>query len=145
MAIETLAERLERRISEYNKFVKAEILTQEILDKLPANIVPSYLFVHDSFTNIKFNASTFEEAEIDIIPVLSDLLDQKWDRTVYEERVEYTLDKQKSGHMIYVYVTVRTSEYCTVEKVPNGRKVRQTEYIEVDEYDYVINCSEEAD
>ncbi|MBU0791965.1 MAG: hypothetical protein KKC55_16075, partial [Gammaproteobacteria bacterium] len=90
---------------------------------------------------------TVDDFELNIMPKLSDALGVRWSRIVNSDNLTYSSDlddEYSDGYRIYLNVTVKVSDTCTIIKRGTGKTKTVSKYVEVEveEFEYVVDCSE---
>jgi hypothetical protein len=83
----------------------------------------------------------FEERLSELTDALGNI---QWKKTVTQEAVHYETDyflTEEPSINIYISIYVKAGPYCSIVKVPTGRKVQVKQMIEeVPEYEYRVDC-----
>lgn len=145
--LETLNNRLQKRLDDYLKLINNERKMQEVLDKIiplfppDTNMVPR-VYGGTSFLYI-YPADVFQ-FELETISKISDIFNVKWSKNVKENDVSYTTNIQKPLE-IYIIISPVIDNTCTIQKVYTGKSKPASKVVIVDEeqFDYVVNCKED--
>jgi hypothetical protein len=146
--IETIEERLARRKTEYDNLVLTEHKAQRVLDELGAGILvhkEDSLTVYEESAYLYLYPSDIEDAELNVIPRIAELLQEKWNKVVEVGSVTYRIHKYESGFSFSVCVTPRIEGTCRIVAKATGKVVRKHKYVDVEEaeVEYFVDCGEE--
>lgn len=89
-----------------------------------------------------------EFTELELIPAISDMFDTKWSKYVVDTGFNYSTSFNiktglKECYLMSIHILLNLSDSCEIKKVPTGKTVQVSKYVDVTEleYDTVISCA----
>ena len=145
--IETLNERMQKRLDAYIKILNAEKKSQEIIDKI-LPLFPQDIHINSvTYTNLLYlyiYPKDIINFELSIISKISNLFNLKWEKRVEKDEISY-IGNVEFPISTRIEVKFYSSDACKIEAIPTGKVKKVVKEISVDEmqYDYVVNCEED--
>ena len=144
--IEPIEERIQKRLYDCEKYIKAEYTSQLWINKL-SNTLPEHApsftqSLHPNATFIDIVTNSIYDAELIIVPTISDILHTKWSKEIGKENIIWsTVPATLDNFQLYISVSYVLTEKCLIQKIPTGKIVKEWKLVNTAEYEYVTDCS----
>ena len=150
--MKSLEERIADRVLEHEKILKAEHKLQNFLDRLIPALQSSDVITGSAYNDNAFvyvSVDSLEDFEEHTINRLSDHFKMNWKREIDDFEVTYSPESKLILNDYYIFLTIRATptDSCKIVKVPTGKIVKISKYMEVEEaeYEYLVECSDDEE
>jgi hypothetical protein len=138
-------ERKEHHTKNALKLIESEKRVEALLTHL-GDIAKESVSTHSPYwdsSHILFLSKDMFITELELIPLLSKTFGIKWDKTIHSSVIDYFSWFRINGHTFYFRVELTPEGTCTFKKRATGRVIQQHKLVDVPEYEYIVDCSEE--
>ena len=142
--IKTLEERIAERKAEHDQLILAEHKAQRVIDALPTIFTNENdsIRTYENGLYVDLYPANVEIAELQILPVISELTKEKWNRRVDKEAVTYSLSHYTPAWYTNFRVYPKVEGTCRIIMRATGKTTRKVRYVEIEEpeIEYLVDC-----
>ncbi len=149
--IEMLSDRLNKHKQEYKNNIADELIIEKLLFECPS-LYGHKLYNSTSIFKNKiyltlylYSIELLDEIFLDVVPEISKF-SKNWKVSIEDESITLTNIFNIDNRTISLTINYiqHDSNSCKIVKIPTGRMVKKTKYIEIDELEYktVVECLE---
>lgn len=144
--IESLEKRLADHKEHFQKLQTSEYKCQRVIDQLPKDFFAENdnVTIYDDSAYFYLYPENIDDAELRIVPIISDLFGPHWSKTVERELVTYRFWHAVEGYYVSFNVTPRVKGTCQIIAVATGKTKRTRKWVDVEEpeVEYKVDCSD---